>query len=400
MTVDGTIHGRPRRVLAAFNRYQSRGGEEIIFESEVKMLLERGINVVPISYIEDVPSSLAGRAGFAVRSIWSREWYRKFIALIGLTKPDVIHVFNTFPSFSPSIYYACAKLEIPVVQMVQNYRIGCARATLYRDGKVCEDCLGKTFPIDGIRHGCYHDSALQSAVVTGISTIHRVLGTWASKVDVYIAASEFSRSKLILCGLPSDKVVVKPNFISPDPGEKPGLGAYCLFVGRLSREKGVMTLLSALEKLDSKIPFKIVGDGPLANRVTDVVDKRPNVEWLGPRPHDEVLAFMRNARFLIFPSLWYEGQPMTLLEALACGLPVVCSRIGAGAEVISDRSTGRFFPPGDVDELARTIQNLWSDPTDGGRLGKNARQEYVTRYTEERNFEMLLGIYQQAMEAR
>lgn len=392
---------RRPRILAAYNRYLNRGGEDDVFESDVALLLENGFEVVPVTTRTRPPESLAQSGRFALDTMWSRTWKRRFDRLLRWIKPDVAHFYNTFPAFSPSVYYACHDHGVPVVQAVQNYRLGCPKATLYREGAVCERCLGRSFAFPGVIRRCYHGSLPQSAAVATMVATHRLFGTWSRRVDLWVAASRFSRRKLIACGLPAERVTVKPNFRRRDPGVKRGRGDYALFVGRLSAEKGVATLLDALAGC-GEVPVKIAGDGPLLEAARRVATKprAAEVEVLGRVSNESVMRLMHGARFLVFPSEWYEGQPMTLIEALACGLPVVGSRLGACAEVIEDGVTGRLFTAGDASDLARTLESVWRDEKRYAAMSRRARETYERRYTAERSLSLLEDLYRQLIETR
>jgi glycosyltransferase involved in cell wall biosynthesis len=225
--------------------------------------------------------------------------------------------------------------------------------------------------------------------------LHRALGTWTRKVDAYIALTDFARQRFLAAGLPDDRVVVKPNFIFPDPGAGTHRGRYGLFVGRLSPEKGVSALLRAWERIGDRFTLKIVGDGPLN---TLLEQRRPGVEWLRWQAREQVLELMREAAFLVLPSEWYENFPMTLVEAYASGLPVIASRLGSLAELVRDGHTGRHFQAGDAVDLADTLEWAIAHPGEVEGLGRAARQEFEARYTADRNYDELIGVYDRARE--
>jgi glycosyltransferase involved in cell wall biosynthesis len=289
-----------------------------------------------------------------------------------------------------------------VVQTLHNYRLLCPNALLFRQGKVCEDCLGKVFAYPGIVHGCYRESRAQSAVVALMLSAHRLLKTWHKKVSRYIALTEFARQKFIYGGLPAEKITVKPNFLADDKEYVPhteGQGKGALFVGRLSEEKGLRTILHAFRQLP-EVPLTIAGDGPLRQMVEAEVLRGANIRYTGRLNKEEIMALMRQSAFLIFPSQWYEGFPMTIVEAFANGLPVIASRLGAMAEIISDGKTGLWFAPGDASDLLQKVKWAYEHPAEMRRMGVNARKEYEQKYTAEKNYQMLMGIYQEAMENR
>jgi len=388
---------RLMRILLLHNYYQQPGGEDIVFEAEKAMLESKGHQV--ITFVENnIRLNEMNLLKSAINTVWSRETKQKLIKLIKETRPDVAHFHNTFLLISPSAYYACKEIGVPVIQTLHNYRLICPGALLMRNGKVCDDCVRRTIPLLGVVYGCWRGSRAGTAVVATMLTFHRFLKTWQEKVDVYIALTEFMRQKFIEGGLPAEKIVVKPNFVAPDPDMGLHDGGYALFVGRLSQEKGVMTLLQTWQKLKN-IPLKIVGDGPLYKWVEDFIIKKglKNVELLGRKPRNEVFQLMQRAQVLVFPSEWYEGFPMTIAEAFACGLPVVASRLGAMAEIVEDGRTGLLFRPGDPEDLAAKVEWAWSHPKELREMGLEARKEYERKYTAEQNYQRLMEIYQKAI---
>jgi len=384
------------RVLLIHNRYLQPGGEDIVFEAE-KSLLERYGHEV-ITFMED--NSRLRKINplkIVVNAIWSMETQRKIRKLIEEKKPNVVHFHNTFLKISPAAYYAVKEKRIPVVQTLHNYRIICPGSLLMRNGHVCEDCLRRVVPWRGVVCGCWRNSRMGTAVVTAMITFHRLIGTWTKQVDMYIALTKFARQKFIEGGLPAEKIMVKPNFVYPDPGPGEGGGRFALFVGRLSPEKGIKTLLNAWSLLSNKVPLKIVGTGPLIRDVENIVKKLPSVEWLGWRSREEIYTFMKRADFLVFPSECYEGFPMTLVEAFACGLPVIASRLGAMTEIVEEGRTGLLFDPKNFEDLAAKIEWAWMHPKEMEEMGQEARKEYEMKYTEERNYKILMSIYQKAL---
>jgi len=288
---------------------------------------------------------------------------------------------------------------VPVVQSLHNPRLLCPAATFYRDGHTCEDCLGKLIPWPSVLHGCYQNSRIRTSVAATMLTAHRYLGTWRELIDIFIVFTEFYRRKFIQGGLPGNKIMVKPHFVNPDPGLKSNRGNYALFIGRLSPEKGVRTLLGAWKRLRD-IPIKIRGNGPLLEEVRDFaaqgkccIEVLPN--RLLPR---EWAALMTGARFLVWPSEgYYETFGLVAIEAFAFGIPVIASRTGAMAEIVANHQTGLHFTAGDSEDLASKVAWAWTHPNEMQVMGRNARCEYEAKYTAERNYEMLVDIYQRAM---
>jgi glycosyltransferase involved in cell wall biosynthesis len=288
---------------------------------------------------------------------------------------------------------------VPVVQSLHNYRLLCPNALFLRDGHVCEDCLGKTLAWPAIQHGCYRGSRAATGVLAGTLALHRLKGTWIHKVDRYIALTEFAREKLIAGGLPADQIAVKPNFVPSSPSPGNGEGQFALFVGRLSAEKGTQVLLEAWRHLQQAVPLKIVGGGPQADLVRQAAAADRRIEWLGRRTPEGVLELMSQALVLIIPSICYEVCPKSLLESLAVGTPVLASRLGALAELVEDGRTGRHFTPGDPHDLADQLQRMLANRYALEAMRRAAREEFLQKYTAERNYQLLIEIYQSVVRA-
>ena len=276
----------------------------------------------------------------------------------------------------------------------------CPGANFYRDGKVCEDCLHKSLPLGGVKHKCYRDSTAASAATATMLSFHRLIGTWNNAIDAYITPTSFARGKFIEGGLPPQKIVVKPNFVHPDPGVGAGGGGYAIYVGRLSHEKGLDTLLAGWKILGGDLPLKIVGDGPLADDVRSAVANNPAIEWLGRRDLDEVYDLIGHAELLIMPSNCYETFGRVAAEAYAKGTPVIASDHGAPADIVDHGRTGLRFTPGDGADLAAKVREALADRNKLAEMRRAARAEFEAKYTGPRNHEMLMAVYQQARAGR
>jgi glycosyltransferase involved in cell wall biosynthesis len=383
------------RVLVVHNSYQQRGGEDFAVEREIELLIERGHQISTFFVSNDDITNMS-RARLAADTLWSTSSKRSLKESLQSQRPNVVHFQNTFPLISPAAYYAARSEGVPVVQTLHNYRLLCPNALFFRDGGACEDCLGKPVPWPGVLHSCYRGDRAASGVVAGMLTAHRFLKTWKEKVDVYIALTEFARRKFVEGGIPAYKIAVKPNFVSPDPGPGEGKGGYALFVGRLSEEKGVETMIRAWELLGDRIPLKVVGDGSLAEKVSGAAERLSGIEWMGRTPGEQVSELMKDAAFLVFPSTWYEVFPLVIVEAFATGLPVIASDIGNMSSLIDHEHTGLHFRPGDGEDLAAQVERVLLHPEDLDRMRLEARAEFEARYTAERNYERLMEIYEMA----
>jgi glycosyltransferase involved in cell wall biosynthesis len=389
----------PNRVLLVHNHYRQAGGEDRVFAAEGALLSRFGHQVSRYT-ANNSDIHGAGSARLAAQALWNPGARARLADLLRETRPEVVHLHNTFPLLSPSVYYAAKRQGAAVVQSLHNYRLLCPGANLFRDGRVCEECVGCPVPWRGALHACYRNSRRASAATAAMLAVHRLMGTWTRMVDVFVALTEFARDKFVEAGFPAERIAVKPNFADPDPGRGTGRGAYALFVGRLSPEKGVGTLLDAWRRASSPVSLRIVGDGPLAGEARQRTHRSPNVDVLGPRANDEVCRLMGDAAFLVLPSECYEAFPLVAVEAFARGTPVVASNLGAMAEVIEDGRTGLLFRPGDAEDLAAKVDWMAAHPAEVRRMREEARAEFLAKYTAERNYTALMEIYERAIERR
>ena len=387
------------------NYYQHRGGEDTVFEAEARLLEERGHRVIRYAVHNDSVSTYS-QLHLARATVWNPESYKALTTLFHAEKPDVVHCHNTLPIISPSAYAAANDAGIPVVQTLHNYRLLCPNALFFRDGHVCEDCLGKTFALPALRHKCYRGSMPASAVVAGMTAWHRLTGTWENRVSRYIALTGFARAKFIEGGLPEKKIVVKPNFVEADLGfaSTQETKNYALYVGRLSEEKGLMTALEAWRLLGlstAEQEFHIIGDGPLEEEARAFVLKNnlDSVKFLGRKTSLEALHAMKYARMLIFPSLLYETFGKSMIEAFSGGTPVIASRLGALQEVVADGRTGFHFAVGNAENLASRIEGMNKlSSAEYELMRRAARTEYETHYTAEANMQILERIYTECVQ--
>jgi glycosyltransferase involved in cell wall biosynthesis len=377
------------RILAAHNRYQQRGGEDAVFESETDLLRLHAHDVIKYEITNDAVNAYS-RYELARATIWNPTTYDEIAALIASHRPQVAHFHNTFPLLSSSGYDACREAGVPVVQTLHNYRLLCPAATLYRSGRPCEACLHRTIKWPSLLHACYRDDRTATAATACMLAYHRARGTYRRKVNRYIALTEFAKQKFVAGGFDPESIIVKGNS-SPDRGPGPG-GDYALFVGRLAPEKGVATLLDAWSGAERLIDLKIVGDGPLSQSVATAAAHIGGVEHLGRRNADEVADLMKHAAFIVFPSTCYETFGLTIIEALSAGTPVLAARLGAAAELVRDGETGRLFAAGDAASLRAGVHAILR--MDQERLRANARGSYEENHTPHKNLCRLVSVYE------
>ena len=383
------------KILAVHNHYQQLGGEDTIFATEADLLADNGHEVYRYTAHNDQVGSM-GAIALTKSTLWNSTVYRELRSIIQKERPQIAHFHNTFPLISPAAYHAAKDEGVAVVQTLHNYRLLCPNGLFFRDGKVCEDCMGKPFPLPGIVHACYRDNHIASAAVASMVKFHELRGTWHDAVDVFIAYSQFALNKFIEGGLPQEKFQFKTNFLHPAPEPGKGSGGYALFVGRLSPEKGLGTVLDAWQTLGAKIPLKIAGDGPLAPMVKNAMAKGNGVEWLGRRPLTEIYELVGEASFLVFSSEWYETFGRVAIEAFAKGTPVIAANIGAIAELVTPMHTGLRFEPGDQEDLIKQVEWALANPAAMQKMRLNARSEFEEKYTAKSNYKRLIEIYELA----
>ena len=386
------------KILIVHNRYQLPGGEDEVHRWERDALISGGHEVAEYVRTNDEIASygLAQRVALAAKTVWA--WGSKAAVrkVLEVAKPDVVHFHNTFPLISPAAYYACRDAGIPVVQSLHNPRLLCPNATLWREGRVCEECSTRGL-WRSMAHRCYHNSRAATAAVALMLAVHRRLGTWNNLVDCYIVFTDFYRRKFIEAGLPEQKVVVKPHFVE-DRGTRRGDGAYALYIGRLAPEKGGATIVRAWRNLPH-IPLKMRGEGPLAAQVRQLAQKSKGSVALLPRlSGNELAELIQGARFLVWPSEgYYETFGRVAAEAFACGVPVVASDVGVAREIVCEGRTGLHFAAADPEDLAAKVEWAWAHPEEMAGMGRAARAQYEAKYTAERNYEALVEIYRRVI---
>lgn len=374
------------------NRYLIPGGEDQSSAAEAALLARHGYQVELLEEDNRRVEEL-GKARTALRTLWSSESLKRVETKLREERFDLLHVQNFFPLWSPSVYYAAAHAGVPVVQTLRNYRLICTNAIFFRENHVCEDCIRSFMPWRGIVHACYRESRAASSVVAGMVGWHKLIRTWQKRIHVYIALTDFAREKYVAAGLPAERIVVKPNFIDPSPAPGRGGGGYALYVGRLSAEKGIATMLEAWKSAQDPMPLKIVGQGPLTGLVQDVARASERIEHLGSKSLPEVLKLMGNAEFLVFPSEWYETMGRTIMEAFAVGTPVLVSKLGPMATMVTPNQTGFHFVPGNISELRERVEWCSRNLGEVRALRTNARAAFEASYTGNANLERLLAIY-------
>ena len=384
------------RILVIHNKYKEKGGEDNSFALECEMLKNHGNEVKQLVFHNDQIDSWKGVIRLSYGLFYNRKSARLLEEEIEKFQPEIVHVHNFFYIASPSIFFVTRKYRIPVLFTVRNYRLICSGALLMRDGKICELCIGKSFPMSGIKYACHRDSRLQTAHLTMMTGLHKKLGTWNRKIDKFIVLTDFAKEKLLNSSLKllPDQIEVKPNFAF-DHGYAPleSREPYYLFIGRLSKEKGVDILLKAF--LKNQLPLKIIGVGPLKELTKDFLHQAPNVDYLGFQEAETIIKYLKKCRAMVFPSVWYEGLPRTILEAFSTGTPVISSDIDNINTIVNQEKNGLHFSTGNADSLCEVIEQFEQNAQKYKNLYTGARNTFEERYSYESNYRQLFSIYQQ-----
>lgn len=388
------------KISLVHNAYQQYGGEDRVFAEEALLLEKMGYSVTRYHVSNNTIKNLTSLqlAACAPGVIWNHTAYQNTRCLFREMKSDLVHFHNIFPLLSPAVYYAARAERVPVVQTLHNYRLLCPNAFLFRRGQVCRECLHNFFLLPALIYRCYRNNRAATTVLALMLMVHRMLNTWERMVDFFIVPSSFSREQFVNAGLPGERMVVKPHFVYPDPGAGEGKGRFAVFIGRLSEEKGIHTLLSAWKRINGRIPLKIIGSGPLVADVVKMAHAVPNLQYLGFKSQKEIYDIVGNASVLVFPSEWNETFGLVSVEAFAKGTPVIASRIGSLAEIVEHGRTGLLFQPGDEEDLAAKVEWIFSYPRQLAKMRQETRAEYLSRYTAEKNGKMLIAIYEKAYE--
>lgn len=382
------------KILQVHNIYIGKTGEEAVVEEERKVLEKNGHEV--IQFIKDNSElraySKLKRLKMYLSLHSSKVMAAELEALMGQEKPDVCHVHNTFPLITPIVYKVCKSIGIPVVQTLHNYKMVCTNSLLFRDGEVCEKCLNKSL-YNSIKYKCYRDSYLATAAQASVIQHHRNSGTWNHLIDRYICLTEFQRDKVVSGeGVPEAKTVIKPNFLSETASETVREDFF-LFVGRVNDSKGLQDLLYLFRR-NTKSNFVVIGKSDDAN----ILEGFKNVNYLGEQDREVVLDHMRRCKAVIFPSKYYEGMPIVILEAFSHKKPVISRNTGAMTSMIDDKVNGLKYE--NEEALVEAVGLMESNPRLTVQLGDQAYQAYQEKYSEEIGYQNLIKVYSEVLNER
>lgn len=385
------------KIILVHNKYKEGGGEDLVFWSEGELLAAHGHQVEYMLFDNREIKTTIDKWLSGIKVIYNPASSKRLRQVIETFRPDIIHVHNFVPLASPSIFFTAKKYNIPVVATLHNYRLICPGGILFYNHSIYEKSIHADFPWDAIIKGIYRNSSLQTAALAAATRLHNRLGTWRDKVDKFIVLTDFAKKKFkdsILKTSP-DAFVVKPNFVVDRGIGQRDREDFFLYAGRLIKEKGIETLLKSTKIFDYKLT--IIGDGPMRREVEHAAETNANVSYLGFQSTEVIVNYLKKCKALIFPSTWYEGFPMIILEAFSTGTPVIASRLGAMEEIVQHNVNGLHVNPGEADDLVDKLKRAMTETDLMRRLSMQARDIYLTHYTPRINYDFLINIYTQVL---
>ena len=389
-------------VLHNFHRKGSSSGDDQVFKDETHLLAEHGNTVIKYAVSNDSfdVMGLVGKIKATLSMLWSFKNYKEVKDIIGREKPDIVHVHTFFPLMSPSVLYAAKRSGCKVVATLHDTRFICPCCTSLRGTEICNKC-GDGHYFRMVKYGCFKNSRIQSIIVALIFKYHRLRKTFYKQIDEYICLNNNQIKLLENIGFDRNKITKKYNFVSDSISDWQTDAVsslpkrYVVFYGRIGEEKGIRILMKAWEHLD--IPLVVMGSGPLEDEFKVWSDSKKNVKFLGYTAHQECLNIVRNAEFVVFPSIWYEGCSMVQIETMSLGKALVATNLGFSEEAIKEGYNGTKFELGDVEEFINKIQQLWDKPEIVIGMGNNARKEFEDKYLPEDNYNQLINIYKMVL---
>lgn len=387
-------------ILQIHNFYKISGGECSVVMSERGMFDASCHEFVPFTVdSREIQVYAFGRKVLSFLQIpYNFENYNRLFRLLQTNLPDVAHVHNIFPLLSPSVYSVLKKYHLPVVQTVHNYRFLCPNGLFFINGQICEDCLHKGL-FSCVKKKCMHDSWATSAMYAAAVGLAWRTGNIPNNIDIFIALNRFGRDKLIQGGIPAEKIRICGNFIEHIADHPQAKADYVLYLGRLSSEKGLHTLFKAMQVLPPHVRLKVAGSGPLEPELKDFAARHlgGKVEFLGFVSGEEKTRLISHALCMVVPSEWYENFPISVVESLSLGTPVIASRMGGLPEMIEHQETGLLFTAGDAEDLAQQILTIYSDRESTKAMSKAAIEAARVRFSKETHLRELMSIYEEAI---
>lgn len=386
---------KKQNVLMAHNYYQVPGGEDTVFHNEVNMLEKNGHKVIKYTrHNDEIKDGVLSKLKLGIDTIFSFKTYKEVKKLIDENEIDIVHVHNTLPLISPSIYYAARAKKVPVVQTIHNFRLLCPGATFTRNSEICEDCISKGLG-QSLKHKCYRGSLAQTFIMYVMLKFHRIIGTY-DKIN-YITLTEFNKKKLLNLVKVESKIYVKPNFVEKREQSERILDDYFVYIGRLDEIKGINFLIEAWKDIDENIELYVIGTGPEKEKIKKFIEKNniKNVKMLGFMQRNKIFDIIQKSRAVVVPSNWNEPFGMVIIEAFSKGVPIIASKIGSIPYIVDHNVNGILVDPGDKLKLKESINNIFYDNKLNKALGKNAYNKFNEYYTDIVNYNRLIEIYEE-----
>ncbi|MEV7091842.1 glycosyltransferase family 4 protein [Amycolatopsis sp. NPDC051045] len=388
------------KVLVVHNRYRSEqpSGENNVVDAEVTLLAEGGHQVSLFERRSDdiAAMPLPRKAAVPLMVPWNPAVRKELAARLRASRPDVVHIHNTFPLLSPSVVAACADAGVPAVATLHNYTMVCPPGTLHREGRICTECVGGS-PLPAVKHGCYRGSSAATIPMAASMIANR--RRWWTGISRFFCISAAQRDLLVSAGMPGERMAVKHNFVT-DPGvRRTGSGKHVLFLGRVTEEKGVGLLMRAWDRLGGAlgVPLVIAGTGPMQDEVAAWAAGRDDVSYVGLRNKAECRALTADAVTVVAPSTWLEAFGLVVVEAMAAGVPTVAAAHGAFPELVDDGVTGLLHVPNDAASLADRLSAVVGDRN--REMGEAARVRYEKDFTPAVGLDRLITGYEAAIKA-
>jgi glycosyltransferase involved in cell wall biosynthesis len=368
------------KILQIHNKYRYFGGEDSVINEEAILLRSHNHEVNQL--IRDNSKELISfqdkfnafkNISYSYKSvdILNEE-------LLKFGSPDIVHVHNTFPLWTYSVFDFFKKKNVPIIMTLHNYRLIWEKLGLFNK--------------DRKKYGYFKDSNIGSFIISKFINKKEDL---LKNVSKFITHTEFTKQEFSKHVIPENKLIIKPNFLNSTNktiqpiSEKNNV----IFASRISKEKGILSLIKAFEKID--INLDILGDGPLFNKIKK--KKFNNIKLYGNLPRDEVNNFISRSKFLVFPSEWYESFPMTILEAFREGTLVLASNIGSIKSIIKDKFNGILFEPGNTSDLIDKVNWILNNQKECDQIALNANNEFNKKYSSEVNYKQLIDVYEKVI---
>lgn len=387
------------KILIVHNFYGNFaiGGEANVFYNEAKLLKEHGHEVFTYEATnqELFEYSFIKKIKFFLNPGWSDESYVNFSKKLDEIKPDIVHFHNYKYVLSPSVIKAAKDKGIPTVLTIHNYRMLCPAGSFLRNNKPCELCFEKGFPERIFIYRCTSKSFVTSYLMYRLYRTLKKHKWLINYVDKYIVLSEFTKKKYIKLGIDKNRIVVKANFVSSNIILQPynlNIDNYIIFTGRLSIEKGIHLITKNWN--ENFPPLVVVGDGPLYKEMKNNASK--NVYFTGSLNHNQAMYLLSKSMFMIFPSLWYEGMPLVMLESMLLGKAILASDVGPRKEMIIDNVNGVLYDTTKKGDFEEKVKFLLSDNR-YLKYGENAKIIFNQKYSESQNYFELLKIYEKTI---